>query len=431
MIKPQALDAERALIQCIINNYELIYEFSTPLKPSMFFGLDNAIVLKCFNDLLESGKTPDEVLIRTTLTNNGQFEAIGGGTYFQQLNSVDCLEANINEYAEAVLDTFMNRGLIDAGRKIIEAGYEMSAADALGLALNETDRLLEIASFDSETPSVSDLMPDELSALLERMKNPGSAGISTGFSDYDLVTGGLSKTDEVIIAARPSAGKTSLALRLMLNLGKQGIPSLMFSYEMSQQQLMQRFLSMESGIDSTRIRNGSVRPGEEYDRVKQASELVRNLPINFSNNYSASVADIVVETKKTIRQRGVEMVVIDFIQQMPYRIEHATQDLGNIARQLKVLAMDSDIVVLLLSQLNRLVELRQQKIPVLSDLRQSGNLEEYADQVLMIYREHMYAPTAENRGKADLLIRKNRNGRTGELPLRWHASTVDFSSLGV
>lgn len=140
---------------------------------------------------------------------------------------------------------------------------------------------------------------------------------------------------------------------------------------------------------------------------------------------------MVVETKKLIRQRGVEVIVVDFVQQMPYRIELATQDLGNIARQLKILAMKSNIVVLLLSQLNRLVEKRQQKIPVLSDLRQSGNLEEYADQVLMLYREEMYTQTAENRGKADLLIRKNRNGPIGPLPLRFSATTVDFHSLGI
>ena len=429
MVKPQSLDAERALLHCVLNNHELIYELQTPLKPSMFFGLDNAIVIKCFNDLLESGKTPDEVLIRNTLINIGQFDAIGGDAYFQQLNNIDCLEANFNEYVAMVLDTFVRRGVIDTGRKITEAGYNTPAAEAVGLALNETNDLLEIANFGEETPSVSELMSSEFAALLERMKNPGCTGMSTGFADYDLLTGGLVKTDEVIIAARPSAGKTSMALRLMLNLAKQDIPSLMFSYEMSQQQLMQRFLAMESGIDLARIKGGLLGAGEEFDRVAKAANSINNLPISFSNNYSASVADVVVESKKLIRQRGVELVVIDFIQQMPYRIELATQDLGNIARQLKVLAMSSNIVVLLLSQLNRLVEKRQQKIPILSDLRQSGNLEEYADQVLMLYRSEMYEPTTENRGKVDLLIRKNRNGPIGSLPLRFDAATTNFSNI--
>jgi len=429
VIRPQALEAERAFIHCILNNHELFYELKTPLKPEMFFGLDNAIVHKCFLDLMSAGKTPDEVLIKSTLANEGRLDTIGGEAYFEQLNKVDCLETNIQEYATMILGTYLRRSVIDAGKRITDAGYNISADDALELAYEETTNLLDIASFGSETPSVSELINKEFNALLERMKNPGGVGIPTGFADYDLMTGGLSKTDEVIIAARPSTGKTSLALRLMLNLAKQDIPSLMFSYEMSQQQIMQRFLSMESGIDLNRIKNGLVRRGEEFDRIKQAADLINGLPISFSNNYSASITDVIIETKKVIRRKGIELVVIDFIQQMPYRIEHATQDLGNIARQLKVLAMQSNIIVLLLSQLNRLVEMRAQKIPVLSDLRQSGNLEEYADQVLMLYRGEMYEATAENKGKADLLIRKNRNGPIGTLPLRFNKSTVDFKDL--
>jgi len=429
MVKPQSLDAERALIHCILNNHELIYELQTPLKPSIFFGLDNAIVVKCFNDLLETGKTPDEVLIRSTLTNTGQFEAIGGDAYFKQLNNVDCLESNLNEYASVVLDTFVRRGVIDAGKRISEAGYNTPATDAVGLALSETNDLLEIANFGDETPTVSELMSNEFDALLERMKNPGSVGVPTGFAEYDLYTGGLSKTDEIIIAARPSAGKTSLALRLLLNLAKKGLPSVLFSYEMSQQQLMQRFLSMESGIDLARIRGGLLGAGEDFDRVAQAANIVNNLPISISNNINASVSDVVAETRKMVRSRGVEVVAVDFVQLMPHRMELATQDLGHIARQLKTLAMESNIVVILLSQLNRLVEMRSQKIPILSDLRQSGNLEEYADVVLMLYRSEMYEPTAESRGKADLFIRKNRNGATGSLPLRFNAPTVDFIDI--
>lgn len=429
MIKPQALDAERALIHCILNNHELIYELKTPLKPSVFFGLDNALVVKYFNELVVCGKTPDEVLIRSTLTNAGQFDAIGGDAYFNQINNIDYLTANLNEYAGMILDTFVRREVIDVGKKISDAGYAVSATEAVGLALTETNNLLETANFGEETSLVSELMANEFDAFLERMKTPGMAGMPTGFAEYDLYTGGLSKTDEVIIAARPSTGKTALALRLLLNLAKQGLPGVMFSYEMSQQQLMQRFLSMESGIDLGRIRSGLVAPGEEYDRVASAANLVNALPISISNNLSASVADVVTETRKMIRSRGVEVVVVDFVQLMPHRMELATQDLGHIARQLKTLAMDSNIVVILLSQLNRLVEMRTKKIPILSDLRQSGNLEEYADLVLMLYREEMYEPTETNRGEARLLIRKNRNGAIGSLPIRFNAPTVDFKEI--
>jgi len=295
---------------------------------------------------------------------------------------------------------------------------------------SETNRILDNATVGGSSLSISDLLSREMELLVERLKNPGGDGYKTGLVEYDLITGGLHPTDEVIIAARPSVGKTALACRMLLNLAKQNIPTVMFSYEMSNQQLMQRLLSMESGVSLTNLRSGRLNEAE-YKQVSATSKVVDGLPIYVYNTSSSGVSEIITETKKLIRTKGVKSIFVDYLQLMDYRVEHATQDLGGIVRRLKNLAIDGDINVTLLSQLNRMVEMRGDKIPILSDLRQSGNIEEHADTVLMLFREEMYAPNDNNRGKADLLIRKNRNGPIGKIRLQWNPACTNYDNVNI
>lgn len=425
--KPQNLDAERAVLKCLLSEPELFYEIGDQLRPEMFFGLDNALVYKYFSTLFGNGKTPDYLLIKNSLEKKDQFTAIGGEAYFKELERTEALMGNFDEYVKFIANTFISRQIIDIGTAIQEAGFNKPIAQAIDTVYTESTKILDLASSDLGATNVTDLMLKEFEAFLERLRNPGGDGLLTSFPDYDSLSGGLHTTDQVIVAARPSVGKTSLSLRLMLNLAKQGHPCLLYSYEMSERQLMQRFLSMESEVALSKIRNGMV-AADEYEQVAAAADFIGTLPVYISNNVGATVLDIATETKKMVRTKGICAVFVDYIQLMPYRVELATQDLGNISRQLKNLAVTTDIIVVLVSQLNRLVEMRTVKVPLLSDLRQSGNLEEHADVVLMLYREEMYDPTEENRGKADLLIRKNRNGPIGKLPLLFRAQTVDFRS---
>lgn len=425
LVKPQNLEAERAVIKCLLENRDLIYELNIPLKYDMFFGIENLLVFKAWEELINNNILPDRVLLKTKLIENNQFDIIGGDTYFDKLAEAECITANINEYLDSVVNAYISRCIIDTGNKVTNAGYSEPTTTALDIAYSEMSALLENASFNSTVPEITGLVSSELNAFMERVKNPGSGGILTGLTDYDLLCGGLYETDEVIIAARPSMGKTSLALRLLLNLSGNGIPTMIQSYEMSSQQLIQRLLSMVSKVDLSRIRNGMVETGE-YDKVVTAARLIEELPIYIDNNATATVSDIVSTTRKMIRDKGIKILIVDYLQLMPHRIEYATLDLGYIARRFKNLAMDSKIVVIPISQLNRLVEMRAEKEPILSDLRQSGNLEEHSDLVWMIYREEMYKPAPENRGIAKLLIRKNRNGPLGILSLGFEADCVDF-----
>jgi len=185
---------------------------------------------------------------------------------------------------------------------------------------------------------------------------------------------------------------------------------------------------MRSGINLAKIRTGTILE-DDYEKVAEAANYVGDLPLYFSNNITASVSEVANEARRLVRKNGVRAIFVDYLQLMPHRMEYATQDLGNIARRFKNLGMSSDITVVLLSQLNRQVESRQDKRPLLSDLRQSGNLEEHADVVMMLYREEMYNPTEQNKGQAELIIRKNRNGPIGMLPMRFLPSSVDFRDI--
>jgi len=427
LIRPQNLDAERAVISVLLTNRDRYYEMERMLRPDMFFGLDNALVYKTIEDLYSEGRAPDVLVVKEVLNRGGEYDSIGGDSYFNQLPEGSELEVNFGEYVGIVSDSYTLRRVIDAGIKITNIGYTDSAVTALDVMFKETNSVLDASSFGTDSFPVGEVMSEELAAFLYRLDHPGSDGIKTQFGNFDLLTGGgLRKTDEVIIAARPGVGKTTLALRWLLNLAKQGIPVAFFSYEMSKPQLMQRMMSMESGVGLTRIRGGLV-SGADVGKVVEASTAIMSLPIYINSNAGASVSEVVADTKRLVRSSGIQAIAVDYLQLMPHRTEYATQDLGQIARRLKILAMDSDITVLALSQLNRMVEMRSEKIPLLSDLRQSGNLEEHADIVLMIYREETYNQNEANRGRADLLVRKNRNGPIATLPMRFSANTVDFA----
>lgn len=422
LVKPQELDAERAVIKCILEDVTLFYDCG--LVPETFFGIENRLVFEVISELGLEGRTPDFVLVKNALEQTGRYKIIGGDSYFELLASTEVLPSNFDEYSKLIVDAHISRNVIDAGTKIRDAGYTKPAETAVGVAYEETGRLLDFST-GGNSIDLSTLMVEEMVALNNRLLNPGSDGIPTRFVEYDHLLGGFYKTDEIIIAARPSVGKTALALRLMLNIAKQGRPVQFFSYEMSHAQLRQRLLAMEAGVDFSRIRQGMLDEAG-YSQVVSAANSLGKLPIYIYNKYSATISELVAETRKLVRDKGIEVAIVDYIQLIPHRAEYATQDLGALARVLKNLAMDADIVTVLISQLNRAVEMQADKRPMLHHLRQSGNLEEHADLVLMLYRDELYNATDTNKGTAELLIRKNRNGPIGDLKLKFIPRYVDF-----
>lgn len=426
LVRPHNLDSERAAIKCILGNKDILLD--TKLKFNMMYGEDNSMVFKTLTDIKDDGRIPDEILIKDRLVNLGLYDMVGGDAYFEKLNGTVCLESNMDEYERSIIESFISRCVINSGNSIVEAGYNKSSSDAMEVVFNEADSIFSAASFGDEVTSIGNLLATEMLKFDARIRNPGGDGIKTGFQDYDLLTGGMMAGDELVVAARPSMGKTSLALKLMLNLGLRDVPTGMVSYEMSLQQLTQRLLSMHSGVGFTKIKNGMIEI-DEYHRIVKAQKEIQDTPMYIDNDTTGSVSDIVSRTKRLVRDKGLKVLFVDYLQLIPHRIEYATQDIGQMARMLKSLALSSDITVVTLSQLNRDVERRGSKIPILADLRQSGNIEEHADLVMFIHREEMYTPTAENRGQANLYIRKHRNGPLGVLPVTFSAQTVNFNLI--
>jgi len=251
LVKPQELDAERAVIKCILEDVTLFYDCG--LVPETFFGIENRLVFEVVSELGLEGRTPDYVLVKNALEQTDRYKVIGGDSYFELLSSMEVLPSNFDEYSKLIADAHISRNVIDAGTKIRDAGYTKTAETAVGVAYEETGRLLDFST-GGNSIDLSTLMVEEMVALNNRLLNPGGDGILTRLVEYDHLLGGFHKTDEVIIAARPSVGKTALALRLMLNIAKQGRPVQFFSYEMSHAQLRQRLLAMEAGVDFNRIR---------------------------------------------------------------------------------------------------------------------------------------------------------------------------------
>lgn len=429
LIKPHRPEAEKAVIKCLLQNPELYYEANKELNTHAFFHNENAIVFGALKKLIEQSQTPDQVVLIDELKHLGQFDTIGGQAYFEHVAATETLEANYQEYVEQVYDSYIRREVISAGKRISEGGYSHDANQCTDLIFNESERIFKLANQGiTDAAPIDELMLEEFEAFLERMKNPGAVGMPTKFDNYDLLTGGLEDSEQIIIAARPSTGKTALALRLMLNLSEQGYPCAFFSYEMSKSQLMQRLMSMWSRVNMAKIKTGRISE-VEYEAIAQAANKIKDLPIYLNYDPIAPVSEVVNESRRLIRKYGVKVVLVDYLQLMPHRMEFATQELGNITRRLKVLATSSNIVSILVSQLNRQVEQRTEKRPLLSDLRQSGNIEEHADVVLMLFREEMYFPNQQNKGQAEVLIRKNRNGPIGMIPMHFEASNVDFRGI--
>ncbi len=428
LIKPHRPEAEQAVIKCLLKESELFYS-TRELKPQAFFHNENSIVYGVLIRLIESEQTPDEVMLIDELKRLNHFDVVGEHEYFERLNSIDSVLSNYPEYVDQVYDAYLRREIISTGHRITDAAYNHESETSTDLLFNETERILKLANQGLiDATAIDELVLEEFEKFLERINNPGESGIPTSFESYDMLTGGFAESDEIIIAARPSAGKTSLALRFMLNLAANDYPCAFFSYEMSKSQLMQRLFAMQSKVNLAKVRTGRVSE-EEYERVAKAANSIGKLPMYFVYDSTASVTEIVNEARRLIRKYNVKVIFVDYLQLIPHRMELATLELGNITRRLKNLAVSSGVVSVVLSQLNRQVENRQDKRPMLSDLRQSGSIEEHSDVVLMLYREEMYFPTEQNKGQAEVLIRKNRNGPIGMLPMEFEAKYVDFSGV--
>ncbi len=431
-LPPHNLEAEQSLLGSLLLDRDAIIRVAAFLKPDDFYLPANGTVFRAIFDLYNRREPTDFVTLSDELGRREQLEQVGGIAYLSALLNSVPTAVHVEYYGRIVERTATLRRLIDAGSAIVGIGFRdgvdtEDALDAAERAIFEVSQKRQTKDF----VSISEVLNRFFDQIDYMQQHRGDVvGVPTGFADLDQLTGGLQKSDLVIVAARPSMGKTSLALGIAYGAAVQHHKTIgMFSLEMSAEQLVQRLLSMETGVDSHRLRLGQIDDGE-WDRISRAFGRLAEASIFIDDGAAASVMDVRSKARRLQAEHGLDMVIVDYLQLMSSRrSENRVQEISEISRGLKGLARELNVPVIALSQLSRAVESRSDHRPMLSDLRESGSIEQDADIVMFIYREDKYDEDSEKKGIAEILVAKHRNGPVGTVSLRFFDRTARFADL--
>jgi replicative DNA helicase len=440
-LPPHDVEAEKAVLGSLLIDSEGMFKIATFLRPEDFFTPENQWIYDACFSLYQRNEGINQITVAHELAQKGRLEEAGGAAYLSHLVSMVPTSLHVEHFAQIVSRSAVMRRLISAGSQITALGYEDDAE--VDVALNRAE---DILFKTRQRQSRQDFVPirQVLGQYFEET-GPQPAGeeiphILTGFGAVDDILGGLQRSDLIILGARPSTGKTTLALNIARNTAvKQKACVALFSLEMSRQAVVQRLLARQARVDSRSVRLGTYTEGEER-RIMQASGILSEAPIYIDDSPQLRVVEMRGKAQRLHRERTVDLVIVDYLQliQGASRSESRVQELSEITRSLKALAREIDAPVLALSQLSRAIEWRTSHKPQLSDLRDSGSIEQDADVVLFISRDAMYFNKDEwekthdievepyEEDKADIIIAKHRNGPTGEVKLRFNSKTATF-----
>jgi replicative DNA helicase len=440
---PHSREAEEAIIGSILIDPSIVNDIVEMVSSEDFYFPKNKIVFKAIEELFDEGEPIDVISVIEKLKSQGKLEEVGGELEVARYADIVPTSAHAEHYAKIVRDKSILRSLISAASRIVEVASEEGDVDEI---LDDAERMIfEIAeSRTTKTYShIKDVMHvvfEELEAVQERAEDLDMSaalvtGIPTGFSELDKFTTGFHKSDLVIVAARPSVGKTAFALSIVKNMAvKYSVPVGVFSLEMSAEQLAQRLLAMEARVDLHKLRTGMF-TSDEWDRLTVATEKIYKSPIIVDDEPSLDPRTLRAKARRMKKEHNIEIIFVDYLQLMHLRKsrESRQQEISEISRSLKLLARELDIVVVALSQLSRAVEQREDKRPRLSDLRESGAIEQDADTVIFIYREEYYKKTerVHQPHDAEIIIGKQRNGPIGTIRLIFDPSSVSFYDVDV
>ncbi|MGB9792328.1 MAG: replicative DNA helicase [Thermacetogeniaceae bacterium] len=431
-IPPHNIEAEQAVLGALLLAPESFATVAEILKPSDFYGEGHREIYLTLQELAEKGQPIDLVTLTEALKQKDLLDKVGGASYLASLAGAVPTAANVAHYAQIVAEKGLLRSLIATCTQLVARAYDEGVdSDRL---FDEAERMIMELSLRRQSRSFRSLRELLISTLeqIERMYvNKGAAiGIPTGFEALDRMTLGMQPSDLILLAARPSMGKTSLALNIARNVAMSGVPVAIFSLEMSGDQVVQRLLCAEALIDQHRLRTGRLTE-DDWARLVQAATRLSEAPIFIDDTPAISLLELRSKARRLKIEQGIGFLVIDYLQlmQLGRRAENRVQEISEISRFLKSLARELEIPVLALSQLSRAVEQRMDKIPMLSDLRESGSLEQDSDVVLFIYRDEYYNPDSEKKGIADIIIAKQRNGPTGTVELAFLKEFTKFANL--
>ncbi len=434
-VPPNSIEAEQSLIGGLMLDAEAWDKVADVIVSADFYRKDHRLIFEAIANLVESGSPCDVVTVSEHLDNRNELDQAGGLEYLMMLANETAGAANARAYAKILREKSTLRALINAGNEISGSAFTTEGRSASQI-LDAAERLVfQIAEKGARGKagfkSLKQILPEAVDRIDLLHQSEGDiTGISSGYSEFDKLTAGLQKGDLIIIAGRPSMGKTTLAINIAENaaIGAK-VPTAIFSMEMPAQQLAFRMISSLGRVDQTHLRTGTF-PDEDWSRINTAVQLMSEAPIFIDDAPSLSPTEIRARARRLHREHGLGLIVVDYLQLMQVEgsKENRATELSEISRSLKALAKELELPVIALSQLNRSVEQRNDKRPVMSDLRESGAIEQDADLIIFIYREEVYNQDTPRKGIADIAIAKQRNGPIGDFPLTFVGRYTKFEN---
>ncbi|GAJ73866.1 replicative DNA helicase [Vibrio sp. JCM 18904] len=438
-VPPHSLEAEQSVIGGLLLDNERWDTVAERVVSSDFYSRPHRLIFEGVKTILEAGKPLDLITLSEYLERHELLEDVGGFAYLADLAKNTPSAANINAYADIVAERAIVRGLIGVANEIADAGYDpqgRSSEDLIDMAESKVFAIAESRTSENEGPqNVDNILEKTLERIELLYKTPQdgvTGGVDTGFTDLNKKTAGLQGSDLVIVAARPSMGKTTFAMNLCENAAmQQEKPVLIFSLEMPAEQLMMRMLASLSRVDQTKIRTGQL-DDEDWARISSTMGILmqkKNMYIDDSSGLTPT--EVRSRARRIAREHGgLSMIMVDYLQLMrvPSLTDNRTLEIAEISRSLKALAKELNVPVVALSQLNRSLEQRADKRPVNSDLRESGSIEQDADLIMFIYRDEVYHPDSPYKGTAEIIIGKQRNGPIGSVRLTFQGQHSRFDN---
>lgn len=438
-VPPHSLEGEQSVLGAVLLDKDILINLSVTLQSTHFYRDAHRAIYQCMLDLYMENKPVDLVTVAEQLSRQGKLEDIGGIAYLTSLSDVTPVVSNAPAYAKIVYDKYLLRQLISAGNEIAAAALN-NAGEAAGLLDSAEQRIFKLSQLRESrdfVPLVSVL--HGVYDLLNASKLPGGNinGVPSGYHMLDRLTHGFQKGDLIILAARPSVGKSAFALNISLNgAAKAKIPVAFFSLEMPKEQLVMRLLCAESVVRSEAVRNGSL-SDKEWERLARGIQELSSAKIFFDDTPALSVMEMRSKARRLKMEENIGLIVIDYMQLLryPYKSDNRQQEVAEITRTLKALARELEVPVLALAQLSRASEQRADRRPNLSDLRESGEIEQAADQVMFLYREdyqnHQQTPGGDGTGPVEVILGKNRNGPVGQVTLVFRKEYGRFENAAV
>lgn len=432
-LSPQNIEAEMATLGAMLINEEVIPEIMENIYSDSFYREEHKIIFSCMTDLFNARKKVDILTVSEDLSKKKMLEKIGGAVYLTNLADFVPTSANAVHYARIVKEKSIMRFLISAANQIADFVYKEE--EDINSMLDRAEKLIFDISdkrVEGGYVHIKDIIKDGIE-LIESLYHKKShiTGIPTGFNDFDIKTAGLQKSDLVVAAGRPSMGKSAFAISIAEHVAvEENIPVAIFSLEMSKEQLMQRFLCSQAKVDIHKLRTGFLAPSE-WPILTSAAGRLSEAPIYIDDTPAINVFELRAKARRLKAHFNIQVIIVDYLQLIrgSRRGDSRQQEISEISQSLKALAKELNIPIIAISQLSRAVESRTDHRPQLSDLRESGAIEQDADVVVLLLREEYYNPTPENKGSAEVIIAKQRNGPVGSVRLGFVKEYMKFVNL--